>query len=130
MCVQVLKVKSGQRKGKLTGEQTSQIITVASQSPAERMKSITQCLSQADVLTDPTVREFGLHVTDKMLKIQGRVLPPPVVQYRNQSITPSWGAWNLRDLKLYNAKKLSRWGVVCLLEESRARDPQVCHLPK
>ena len=96
--------------------------------PAPGIYSLPSCdwfLLQADVLTDPTVREFGLQVSDKMLRIQARVLPPPVVQYANRSITPSGGAWNLRGMQLYSAKRLQRWGVVCLLEESRARNPQV-----
>jgi len=61
---------------------------------------------------------FGVRVANHMVRLDGRVLEPPLVTYKSgQSLRPSEGAWNLRGghvLLQPPARPLARWALVTL----------------
>ena len=60
---------------------------------------------------------FNVEVSAEMTSVNGRVLKPPAVVYKNGKLaTPSRGAWNLVDHVLLNPPPapLTRWALVSL----------------
>ena len=53
---------------------------------------------------------FGINVTPKLLTVWGRVLNVPAVKYSGtQAMTPKFGSWDLRSVKLFRTAKLLGW---------------------
>ena len=50
-----------------------------------------------------------------MVRVLGRILSPPNIQYKGENLGTSEGAWNLRDeRKLRTCKPLERWGYLAI----------------
>ncbi|DBA92483.1 TPA: hypothetical protein ACH3X1_002716 [Trebouxia sp. C0004] len=89
-------VKRGQRKLKLDERQQAQMIREAAIKPLDRVKRIENCLNvQSKVPTDPTVKTFGMQIKGQMMEIQGQILPAPVLQYGQRTVTTDRrpGSW-------------------------------------
>ena len=84
-CVTFLKVcniVAGQRCiKKLTDMQTSTMIKATARSAPDREREINNLVHKADFNNDPYVQEFGLTISNSMMEVRGRVLPPPKLQY-------------------------------------------------
>ena len=60
-----------------------------------------------------------------MLKVKGRVLPPPVVTYgANKSLQPNDGAWNLINTRFFEPKSLTAWAIVSLCYFDVVNEPR------
>lgn len=64
------------------------MIKATARSAPNRKREIYSLVQRADFNNDVFVKEFGLSVSDRMMKVPGRVLPPPKLQY---------GGYNLCD---------------------------------
>ncbi|KAK3243573.1 hypothetical protein CYMTET_46782 [Cymbomonas tetramitiformis] len=58
------------------------------------------------------------------MKIKARVLPVPVISYGDRTLQPEQpGSWNLRNVRLYEPKKLVVWAVVNLGDRRTFEQP-------
>ncbi|OAA54541.1 eukaryotic translation initiation factor [Niveomyces insectorum RCEF 264] len=100
---------------KLNSAQTADMIKFAVTRPAERGKNITENVNRLGWNTDENLREFGIRVNPNMAQVQGRLLQPPSVAYKNTAVKPGTsGRWDLRQKTfLINNKgrELQSWGV-------------------
>lgn len=115
--MEVCKIPKGQRyMKKLDGVQTSDMIKVANVRPTDRMNNIR---AGTKLIKDSSeyLNAFQLGFGDDLLKIKGRVLPPPTLYYgqncRDSETVPIQGAWNLKDKTVERGSTLSSWAVVC-----------------
>ncbi|KAI2487016.1 Piwi multi-domain protein [Pyrenophora tritici-repentis] len=118
----------------LLPSQTSEMIKFASRRPDKNMRSITSDGLKVTKI-EPIVNgqnvnleAFGIKVDPDMVTVHGRILPPPIVQYRAQSCTPNNGAWNLDPKKLgsrpfHIAKTLGPWRILVINSGSRPTIP-------
>ena len=124
--MEVCKVVAQKRAKKLSDAMTSEMNAKTCTRPQERARHIHERAVAAEYHNDPYLREFKIACHPQLLEVEGRVLPPPLVQYgsggRNQVVKPTMGAWNMRDTHLHTPIPLSSWAVINL---GRARDDQV-----
>lgn len=98
--LEVCHIVAGQRCiKKLTDMQTSTMIKATARSAPDREREINNLVKRADFNNDSYVQEFGLTISNSMMEVRGRVLPPPKLQYggRVSSMTGQVS----RDLKLF-----------------------------
>jgi eukaryotic translation initiation factor 2C len=80
--LQVCNIVAGQRCiKKLTDMQTSTMIKATARSAPDREREINNLVRRADFNNDAYVQEFGLTISNNMMEVRGRVLPPPKLQY-------------------------------------------------
>lgn len=72
---------------RLSASQASAMINVAAKPPAERVAAIQQIRQQSDFGPQSAAAQWGLEVEKDMLRLTGRVLPPPKVLYNQKSKT-------------------------------------------
>ena len=70
---------------KLTANQAASMINVSAKPPAERRAAIEAIRKDADFGPTSSAAAWGLEVDAQMLKLTGRVLPPPQVMYHQTS---------------------------------------------
>lgn len=61
--------------------QTSTMIKATARSAPDREREINSLIRRADFNNDSYVQEFGLTISNNMMEVRGRVLPPPKLQY-------------------------------------------------
>ncbi|XP_062520614.1 protein argonaute-2-like [Corticium candelabrum] len=88
--------------------------------PAERRKQIMEFISSANFNRDPDIKQFDITVDLQMCEVNGRLLPPPQLRYKdikNKSklITPRDGMWNMREYKFVEGKKVTSWALLCFI---------------
>jgi len=66
--------------------QISTMIKETVRSAPEREQDIISLVHKADFKNDPYVKEFGLTVSNSMIELCGRVLPPPTLQYSGHTL--------------------------------------------
>lgn len=80
--MKVCNIVAGQRCiKKLTDMQTSTMIKATARSAPDREREINNLVRRADFNNDSYVQEFGLTISNNMMEVRGRVLPPPKLQY-------------------------------------------------
>lgn len=57
------------------------MIKATARSAPDREKEINSLIRKADFNNDSYVQEFGLTISNNMMEVRGRVLPPPKLQY-------------------------------------------------
>lgn len=110
----------------LLGPQTSEMIRFAARRPNQNAESIvgdgkkvTGIEPVANGL-NTSLSPFGIKVNPNLLTVPGRILAPPVLQYRAQTTcTPNNGAWNLDTRQLGDrpfrvARKLGPWNTLVI----------------
>lgn len=46
-------------------------------------------------------KEFKLDMSNQMLTVEGRILDPPTIEYRDKrTVKPYNGSWNMKELKV------------------------------
>ncbi|KAJ7368370.1 argonaute-like protein, partial [Mycena albidolilacea] len=109
-------------------EKTKDVLDFATKKPLDRLQSIKNGLSVLAYGQSEYVRQFGMHVDNAAgpLKVQARVLKPPMLKYgpgsRQASITPRDGAWNMVDKKFFKPAAIERWVVVVYERQGRFND--------
>lgn len=85
--IELCNIVGGQRcLKKLTDLQTSAMIKATAKSAPEREKEINKLIERSDFNNDINVQEFGLSVSKNMVKVEGRILPSPKLQYGYNNI--------------------------------------------
>lgn len=105
----------------LLGDQTRKMIEFAARRPFENAESIVNNGLQVTKIVagqNAHLTKFGINVNTNLLTVNGRILQPPTLRYRQQSCRPNNGAWNLDTRQLGNqpfriSKPLGAWS--CLV---------------
>jgi eukaryotic translation initiation factor 2C len=106
----------------LMGKQTSAMINFAARRPVENAKSIEGNGLKVIKLEQGLkgkLDDFDIGVSQKMLTVPGRVLTPPLLQYREKTFRPIDGQWNLDRRQFNVTKPLGEWS--CLVINSGNR---------
>lgn len=110
-------------KSFLTGEQTSNMLSVACRSPKMNAELITgeglTILGHASNLTNTTLRNFGITVSDTMEAIYARILPAPQVKYKSSTAQIQNAGWNLRNVQFPQGGTLKNWAVLAIMDNGR-----------
>ncbi len=124
--LEVCNIVSGQRcLKKLSDQQTSTMIRATARSAPMREREIGKLMQEANFEEDPYVREFGINVSSRLMEVQGRVLPPPRLQYggRTRQLTlPNQGVWDMRGKQFYVGVTIHEWAVACFAPQKIVRE--------
>ncbi|KAG8894253.1 hypothetical protein FRB99_001388 [Tulasnella sp. 403] len=79
---------------KLTPDMVSDVLRFSSVRPSERLERIREGFQFLMYDQSQYVRDFGISVNPTPLRVKGRILPHPTLQYaQNQTVMPHNGAW-------------------------------------
>lgn len=136
--LEVCNIVAGQRCiKKLTDMQTSTMIKATARSAPDREREINHlvCSSglgsssnqvrRADFNNDPYVREFGLSISNTMMEVRGRILPPPKLQYggrTKQQAIPNQGVWDMRGKQFHTGVEIRVWAIACFAPQRTCRE--------
>ena len=104
-------------RGKLSDQQTSQMILVAARGPAENARRIANGAQRVIGFqgNNPSLAAFGVGVDSKMIVIKGRILPAPPVTYgKDNRLVPTQASWNLKGMQFAKPVKITKWAVLRL----------------
>ncbi|KAE8766248.1 Protein argonaute 14 [Hordeum vulgare] len=112
--MEVCTIIEGQRFArKLNEKQVTGILRATCERPVDREKSILKMVKQNNYSADKLAQEFGVEVMDKMVNVQARVLPPPMLKYhdsgKDKACAPSVGQWNMIGKKMINGGNVQSW---------------------
>lgn len=112
---------------KCTPKCTANIIKFSATSTDERKRKIRDLLKRIDYAKNPTISGFGIEVDTNFQMIDGRVIQPPNIGYKNSVVTPSKGVW--REGKyLDTAREQIKW---CIINcDDRTQSPALMDFKK
>ena len=105
-------VRGQHKRGKLTGDQTANMIRYSARPAFEKEKVIQQIANREIVVNDPLLAHYGIKPSNRMIEVNGRILDIPTINYRNKTINPRDGSWNLIDVVFSVAKAMDNWGII------------------
>uniref|UniRef100_A0A182XKR7 Argonaute 1 n=1 Tax=Anopheles quadriannulatus TaxID=34691 RepID=A0A182XKR7_ANOQN len=132
--LEVCNIVAGQRCiKKLTDMQTSTMIKATARSAPDREREINNLVRRADFNNDAYVQEFGLTISNNMMEVRGRVLPPPKLQYggRVSSMSgqnkvslalPNQGVWDMRGKQFFTGVEIRVWAIACFAPQRTVRE--------
>ncbi|KAK9365990.1 Piwi domain-containing protein [Lipomyces kononenkoae] len=117
-------IQEGQRYPyKISDRQTADMIKITAQRPDVRMNAIRTNVRTLGWDNDPVLKAYNLKIQPEMIVTDGRILPPPVINYgagsKKVSLQPQDGRWNLIGQKLALPQKLESWGVMVFADNRR-----------
>ncbi|EFJ46144.1 Argonaute-like protein [Volvox carteri f. nagariensis] len=117
--VELCTVVAGQRRMKLDAKQSAGMISAAKQDPRTKGDAVVVQARrvQSTLQGSGTEAKWGLKLNTDLMRLPGRLLPTPVLQYGSPvcfDVGPN-GSWNLRDVKFHEARALDSWAVVCCI---------------
>ncbi|GLC73149.1 Protein argonaute-3 [Pleodorina starrii] len=119
-------LSADQRRMKLDARQSAEMISLAKEDPRAKQQACAGKVGLvAETLEDQgTDQLWGLSVGRDMLHVQGRVLPPPVLEYgRGEAYNVgASGSWNVSGLKFKEPGTIKSWAVAVLLMEQEVVD--------
>ena len=114
------------RKKKLPDEAVAAMIRQTAVKPLDRQRRIMEELKRNNSMykTDPFAREFGINVAGEMTRLNGRILAPPSIEYRNKSVAAiredNPGKWFMSNNQLYvDGRTVRNWAVLDLASLSK-----------
>ncbi|EDV37961.1 uncharacterized protein Dana_GF11153, isoform A [Drosophila ananassae] len=139
--LEVCHIVAGQRCiKKLTDMQTSTMIKATARSAPDREREINNLVKRADFNNDSYVQEFGLTISNSMMEVRGRVLPPPKLQYGGRVSTgitgqqlfppqnkvslasPNQGVWDMRGKQFFTGVEIRIWAIACFAPQRTVRE--------
>ncbi|ORY67956.1 Piwi domain-domain-containing protein [Leucosporidium creatinivorum] len=57
------------------------------------------------------LNQWGLQIETTPMEVPARILPPPQVTYKNKTVTPGSGTWDLRGYNFMKTASIERWMV-------------------
>ncbi|XP_010243012.1 PREDICTED: protein argonaute MEL1-like [Nelumbo nucifera] len=129
--MEVCRIVPGQRYSKkLNEKQVTALLRATCKRPRERESSILQMMKENNYNKDEYAKEFGIRVTDALATIEGRVLPPPMLQYhetgRETKVQPRVGQWNMINKKMFKGGTVNYWACVNFSRLNRDIAIQFC----
>ncbi|CAB0034814.1 unnamed protein product [Trichogramma brassicae] len=131
--LEVCNIVAGQRCiKKLTDMQTSTMIKATARSAPDREREINNLVRRADFNNDSYVQEFGLTISNNMMEVRGRILPPPKLQYggrvsslsgqTKQQALPNQGVWDMRGKQFFTGVEIRVWAIACFAPQRTCRE--------
>ncbi|XP_038052098.1 protein argonaute-2-like isoform X1 [Patiria miniata] len=129
--LEVCNIVPGQRCiKKLTDMQTSTMIKATARSAPDREREINNLVHRAQFNNDPYVQEFSLNISTDMVRIEGRVLPAPKIQYGGRVgqqsgrmlAVPTQGVWDMRGKQFHTGVKISTWAIACFAQQHQCKE--------
>jgi len=124
--LEVCNIVQGQRCiKKLTDMQTSTMIKATARSAPDREREINNLVKKADFNNDAYVQEFGLNISQTLMEVKGRVLPPPKLQYggrTKQQALPNQGVWDMRGKQFFTGIEIREWAIACFAPSRTVRE--------
>lgn len=118
-------VPGSARRGKLTPDETAQMIKIACKPPAINSRCLLEeglpKLGFAPQTRAPILASFGIEIADKMTDIPARVLDPPRLAYRSGPVNVRNGAWNILDVKFQRGAEVKSYWVFYIHDGSVSR---------
>ena len=119
--IEVCNIVKGQRcLKKLTDIQTSTMIKKTSLSAPKRETEINQIIQKSDIniINNHYIKEFDLSIDNQLIKVDGRVLEAPTLQYKTmegvaKQVIPRRGKWDMINKKFYNGIEIKDWAIAC-----------------
>ncbi|XP_067141267.1 protein argonaute-2-like [Centruroides vittatus] len=100
---------------KLDDKQVAEMIRNTARSPQVRFNDITKAVKQTCEENKELNRKFGIVINSQPVRVDGRVLTPPVVMYGQlEEILPKNGAWDLREKNFYRFIDVEWWAFVSM----------------
>lgn len=115
---------------KLSEMQTSKMIRATSRTAPDREREINRLMLQADFNNDPFVQDFGISVDENMVTVEGRVLPPPKLQYggkingRVQAL-PDKGVWDMRGKQFHKGMEVYTWAIMVFCQSKHCPEDKL-----
>uniref|UniRef100_A0A131YKF2 Eukaryotic translation initiation factor 2C n=1 Tax=Rhipicephalus appendiculatus TaxID=34631 RepID=A0A131YKF2_RHIAP len=99
---------------KLSGSMTTEMIRRTAQPPEQRFQAITESVHDMVQRSAPYLNEFGIMVSTDPTRLTGRVLNAPSLEFGDAQppVRPRFGAWDMRNSKLYDAKPIENWALL------------------
>ncbi|GBB98146.1 hypothetical protein RclHR1_03150009 [Rhizophagus clarus] len=115
--IEVCEVIEGQRHfRKLNEKQTAEMIKFTCQHPNIRSNKIKTGFGMLNYRENEQMSQFKMEVSNEMITVRARVLPPPTINYhpssKDASFAPRDGVWNLRFKKVVSGATLGSWSVL------------------
>lgn len=127
--LEVCNIVPGQRCiKKLTDMQTSTMIKATARSAPDREREINNLVRRANFNNDLYVKEFGLTISNNMMEVRGRVLPPPKLQYGGRvsslggQALPNQGVWDMRGKQFFMGVEIRVWAIACFAPQRTVRE--------
>lgn len=106
-------------KGKLDDQEVANMIKMAALPAPQTFKEIKSSMAEAKQVFENDFRKAGVEIDEKMMKVGGRILEAPAIQYGDGNADTRSGAWNPR--MFINAASAKKW-TACFLREYGGRD--------
>ncbi|RHY09601.1 hypothetical protein DYB25_010480, partial [Aphanomyces astaci] len=111
---------------KATDNQVANMITYTATPPEERRQKIVARVQEAHFTVDNTLAAFGASVDPTMLTVEARELAAPSMLYaHNKTEQPRDGAWNMRNLALFQGMAFKSYALMSLCDSRRTTDADV-----
>ncbi|GAX75594.1 hypothetical protein CEUSTIGMA_g3038.t1 [Chlamydomonas eustigma] len=119
---EMCKVVEGQRRTKLDGRQTAEIIKQAAQTPKDKRGYIEETLAHLLPLSKDMLSAWGLTLQGSLSDVSARILPQPKLQYSSPACMDvgTQGSWNLRNVRFLEPRALTYWAVASMLPRDQA----------
>lgn len=117
-----------QRKRQMTEEMHDRMVKSAARDPTVRTRHIEAMQAKVNQITRPFLDSFGVKENTSAVKVQGRILKPPQIEFRNEwlNVEDPGGedlSWSIKNRKFaFINGELDNWGVLVL---SSVTKPQV-----
>ncbi|GBG74577.1 hypothetical protein CBR_g18986 [Chara braunii] len=110
--MELCKILPNQRyRKKLDDSQVTDMLRFAQERPQQRQGSILKMHGRNTRDEEAYLQEFGIHFGNELMRIPGRLLPPPTLR-SSQKFTPEMGQWNMMNKRFYHGAEVKRWGIV------------------
>lgn len=118
-------VPGSARRGKLTPDETAQMIKMACKPPAINSRCLLEeglpTLGFSPQRRAPILASFGIEIADKMTDIPARVLDAPRLAYRSGPVNVRNGAWNILDVKFQRGAEVKSYWVFYIHDSAVTR---------
>lgn len=84
--MELLSIKRGQKRtGLLIGDQQAKLVKIAAQRPEDKRRDIGTWIQKSSKSMARSAQTFGIAIDQKPSAVNGRLLPAPVIEYKQPS---------------------------------------------
>lgn len=116
--VELCTIVEGQRCIRsLSEKQIADIIRTSAKRPDVKKRNIDSAAKKLIDSSYELAKSYGLELSDRPMKVKGRVLQAPNLNYGNGSVTASAGQW--RGKRMKTSRSLTNWGLMSMASKDR-----------
>ncbi|XP_015905734.2 protein argonaute-4 [Parasteatoda tepidariorum] len=116
--IELCYIPEGQHyKNELSDDEKREMIKFTADNPASRFHKIVNIRDKwANYEEDEYLNNFDIVVERDPVRLSGRAMQAPNLNYGNRKIQPRGGSWNIRDLQFYVPSNIRSWILLNLAE--------------